>query len=166
MGKIIPSTVNHALVTYQGYCNAVEEIRKRVDYIITHCANVFNATLDWWDWQNEGFEDAPGDFIHSYDPNTLNINVHWEHKEDMNFVNKDGEVDSLSWGEFPTRWLYEDFEEELTNGIKLWQDKLKAKKNKAAEKRKKDKEDKAKLIASAKAKLTPNELKAIKNANK
>jgi hypothetical protein len=73
---------------------------------------------------------------------------------------KDGSVWEF-YGEFPTRWLFEDFEEELTQGIKDWQKQLAEEIKQKAAKRAAKKAAKEKLKAAAAAKLTPEERKAL-----
>lgn len=54
---------------------------------------------------------------------------------------------------FPRRWIFEDFEDELINGKKIYDINAKKAQNNLLKK--------AKLIKSAKSKLTPEELKAL-----
>lgn len=59
----------------------------------------------------------------------------------------------------PIRWLFED---ELKDGKKKYQIKAQENKLKKEQKKLQAQQKRAELIASAKAKLTPEELKAIK----
>jgi hypothetical protein len=165
MEKLAPSNITDALNAHKTYAILAEVISKRMTYIIEFCLKTCNGKLDWWDWRNkEGEENVTGDFIHSYDPNTLNVVINWKYENKMVFIDKNDEEQDLEWGEFPTRWLYEDFEDEFVNGIKLRQEKVREQAKKDTAKQQKKKQEKDALIAAAKAKLTPEELKALKNA--
>lgn len=74
------------------------------------------------------------------------------------------EIHTLSHGDFPTRWLYEDFEDELHSGLKKYRDKLKKEleeEQQEKHRRKKLKENRNKIIASVKKKLSPEEIEVV-----
>ncbi len=156
--KLPQSTITDALNAYKLYGSLVDQINKRMSYILEFCMNQVNGKLDWWDWTDEK------EFPNAYSPETLNITGVWTPRKKMTFIDKNGNECNIEYGDIPTRWIYEDFEEEFTNGIKLYQDKRKEQIAKDTEKQQKKKQEKDALIAAAKAKLTPEELKALKNA--
>ncbi len=79
----------------------------------------------------------------------------------MIIVTKDGGEWSLEWGEFPTRWLFEDFEDEYKDGLKLYKEKKeKAKVTAKANREKKEAERKVALAAVSK-KLSKEEMQVL-----
>jgi hypothetical protein len=80
---------------------------------------------------------------------------------DYKIIDKHGKELDLS-SSIPTRWLYEDFEKELSEGSKKYVQQKADKKRMAAERRLKKKEEKKILIEAAKKKLTKQELTALK----
>ncbi len=156
MEKLAPSNITDALNAHQTYAILVETISKRMSYIIEFCLKTCNGRLEWWDWHNEK------EFPSAYGPDIINITGEWVFKEKMDFIDKYGKEQSLEYGYIPTRWLYEDFEDEFVNGIKLLQEQKKEKARKDTEKQQKKKQAKEELLASLKSKLTPEELKVLK----
>jgi hypothetical protein len=63
--------------------------------------------------------------------------------------------------EFPTRWLWQDFEDELAETSKSYQQEIKKKKEEQKAKRETKRERLKTLQASIRSKLTKEELKAI-----
>lgn len=62
---------------------------------------------------------------------------------------------------FPQNWLFEDFEQELTNGLQKYKDMLEQKKAKTAATKARSKEDKLKSIELIKSKLSAEELELV-----
>jgi len=151
---------------HEQYAAISSKISDRMNYIIRHCVEAVGGKVNWWDWQNggDGGDRAPGDFMSSYsrsDPDALTITGEWTHGDKMTFINKNGDEWELEYGELPVRWLYEDFEEEYANGLKLYrekqdQEKIKTKANKIKQER-----EKKALITAAASKLTKEERKAL-----
>lgn len=165
--KLSDGDVGDAIKAHEAYAALSSRISDRMNYIVHFCVEQVGGKVEWWDWQNggDGGDKAPGDFIHSYSnitPETLDITGEWSHGSKMTFLDKDGEEWDLQWGEFPTRWLHEDFEEEYINGLRLYKEQQEQKKEKDKTKKAKAKEVLDALIASAKSKLTPEEIRALK----
>ena len=160
------SSICDAINAYEVYSRLSGLISERMNYIIHFCVETVKGKVSWWDWQNGGDGDdrAPGDFMHSYSkhmPETLTITGEWTHGSKMVFLDKNGNEWDLEWGEIPTCWLYEDFEEEYKNGLKLYQEKLEANASRRKQADTKKKEEKKALIAAAASKLTKEEKKAL-----
>lgn len=128
------------------------EIEDRCDYIVNYIFDKYNFSSNWW------FPDAEpgslGNFFQNHDEDFVSIElnsiVH------MKILLRGGKECDLK-NHFPTRWLFEDFEEEFLSGKKFYEDKLMKKSGKTKSK-------KAYLIASIKSKLTKEELQIIKKA--
>jgi hypothetical protein len=145
------------------------EITNRIDYIIRTIFDTFNKKLDTWYFDGAGEGDV-GDLLRHYDENEINIITELSR-------NKEGVYDSIEmviidkegseWGfdsSIPTRWLFEDFEQELIDGKKLFEEqKAERKKNKKELSAKKKLEDQA-LATAAKAKLSKKELAALRRS--
>lgn len=165
MDKIKPlleSDICDAIKAHEVYEKAVSKLTDRMNYIIRHCVEVVNGEFQWWDWQNTDAEShAAGDFMESCSGETTQINGEWTNREKMVFLTKDGGEWELAWGEFPTRWLYEDFEEEYANGLKAYAEKQKQRAAKNKEKRLKNAAEQKVVMKKVLAKLTKEERKAI-----
>jgi hypothetical protein len=147
-------TVQDTIDAHAKYAAHLRLLSDRMNYIVHYVFEKVGGKVDWWDWGNE---DNEGDFIYAFSPKQLEITGSWNKGEKTKFVSKSGEVLTLD-GYFPTRWLYEDFEEEYTRGLQLYVEKMKEKKNKT--KNEKEQEKQA-LLTSARSKLTPEEIKAL-----
>jgi hypothetical protein len=89
--------------------------------------------------------------INIFHPETLS-------DQEMFLINEDGQEQNLlkndtSWLHLPSRWLFEDFEEELKEGRQRYLDQQKPKE-----------EEEQAIIKAAKAKLTQEELEALTEA--
>lgn len=106
----------------------------------------------WYDFDNEGGEEAPGTF----DPNLYQNEVGMTGEYS-------GSYDGPFEGGFPTRFLWEpEWEEEVKEAIEEYQQAKQEKKAKAKLKRAENKKKKAKMRKQIEAKLTTEELKYIK----
>jgi len=144
------------------YNNAVSKITSRMDHIVQRCIEIAGGKLDWWDWLGDGDWDdqASGDFIHSYQKDCLSIRAEWDTKKEIIFIDKDGNECGIEEG-FPTRWLYEDFEEEFSKGLKNYKEKEKQRAANTKENKKKNKEKKKALVDTIAAKFTKEERKLL-----
>jgi len=160
--KIAESDITAAIDAHKLYAAAMVNITARMNYIIRRCLELAGGKLDWWDWNSDGdYEDqSSGDFMESYDKDTLSIRAEWNIKREIIFLDRDGDEWGLSDG-VPTRWLYEDFEEEFTNGIKAYKEKEEQKKAKDKENKQKREQEKKTLITQAASKLSKEERKAL-----
>lgn len=130
------------------------QISDRMNYIITTVCKTFNVDLETW-----YFSDAQeGEMGHLYwdEPELFSV---WDVKEkkDMTILTRDGEEYYFD-NSIPTRWLFENFEEELENGKRLYEEREEEKLKKRLEATEYTK----KLADSAKKKLTKEELRALK----
>lgn len=142
------------------------EIEDRIDYILGTIFNAFDGCFDEW-----YFEGAPGEFeddkgsIPSLDSKSMwfielvGVDIDYDK---VVIITKDGQTWHLGSGKFPTRWLMEDFEQELIDGKTCYQQKQQEKAK--AHQDKLDKRDV--LVESAKAKLTKDEWNALRSSLK
>jgi hypothetical protein len=169
--KIAPITVesaNKMIIAYSIYQGYEKLIHDRVDYVINEIARIFGDEVDWWDWQNGGGE-IQGHFTPDIiKENCIKLDGRRKRvlKEWVAFIkDKNGKLAwewDFSYFEFPVRFLYENFEEELRGGIQKYKEHQEKEKEIIQQKKLKKIENKQKLIESAKAKLTKEELSALK----
>jgi hypothetical protein len=138
-------------------------IVERLTDIINRLCSIFGETLHTW-YIEGASEGTVGDITYLFLGDGPDISFSWmiiesdHHNQWMAVI--DGHDIDLRYG-FPRRWLYEDFEDELKKGIEdhiLLKEKEREKKKKQRASRTKKKN---KLVASAKAKLTTEEQKAL-----
>ena len=138
-------------ITKKEYDKLVESIHSRVHEIVEFMCK--GHKLNWYDFSNEGGkEGSPGWF----DPN-------W-YKEEIELTG-DFEMPD-PYGEyppgFPTRWIYEDFEDEFKKTVDGYVDLVKKQKAEEKAKREAKKVKKEEMISIIKSKLSKEELKYIK----
>lgn len=164
---ILPEFVAHAEAIAHQARSLEELIINRINYIVETLFKTFGVNLDFWYFCGAG-EGEVGDLWRNYDKeNGINIETGLSRNTsytEIIIIDKNGdewEFDSY----IPIRWLFENFEQELIDGKKKYEEAQEAKK--AAEhikreaKKEKDKQTKA-LAAQAKKKLTKKELIALK----
>lgn len=137
-----------------------EKITDRLHYIMLNIFNTFSKKDAYWYFYGAG-EGEVGDLWRFYHEDSISVVVDNCPGESMVILLKDGSEWGLDDG-IPTRWLYEDFEEELKQGKKKYEEKEAQRKLDAANKRKQSKEEAAKLAKIAKSKLSKKELAALK----
>ena len=138
-----------------------EQIVNRLEYIMQLSFQLFGQKKAYWYFHNAE-EGEVGDFWRSYDKDQITMVV-CDCNNSMLIIDKTGS----DWGiadSVPTRWLFEDFEQELINGKKKYEDSLLNKKAKKEELDLQKKKEDALLIEQAKKKLSPKELAAIKRS--
>ena len=137
------------------------EIEARINYIAEKISSVFNIKLDTWYFPGaEEFE------IGSLDKNMTKdiIDIMFEPTLlDCVIITKDKKELFFEDGFIPTRWLFEDFEDELKDGKKIYEKKLKEFKKAEKEDKEKKKEEEKKILKNIVAKLTSEEKKLLKN---
>jgi hypothetical protein len=159
--KLNEADVAAAIDAHKAYAQAVSKITDRMDYITRHCIKVVGGKFDWWDWNSEDYEShSAGDFMLSYDKETIQIRGLWTCTKNNVFIDKYGNEWGIEDG-FPTRWLYEDFEEEFESGLKAYKEKEKQRAANAKKTKKKNEEKKKALVAAAATKLTKEERKLL-----
>jgi len=160
--KILPLTkgnITEAEEAYKLWSNIEEKIEDRINYVIRTLAKIFGGKIEWWDWNNGGGEVDGHLDMDMFKNDSIQLDGCKKGGKDWVSVIKEGEWE-FEYLEFPTRFLWEDFEEELENGIKEYEKQGKIRL--AKEKKEKSKKDKQYLIESAKSKLTKEELKALR----
>ncbi len=131
-----------------------DQITDRINYII---AFLFEGkTYNWW---FEGAEEGEvGDIWRHYHGHEIWIIT--DPAPRISFIDKDGN-DWEFEGSIPDRWLFEDFENEIIEGKKLFEER-KAKRNiERLRLKEQNKKEKKQFIESAKKKLSKEELKAL-----
>lgn len=98
--------------------------------------------------------------MESYDKDSITLRAEWNLKREIIFIDKNGGEWGLAEG-VPTRWLYEDFEKEFTDGLQLYTDKQKQKAQQAKLTKLQREEQKKELVKSAASKLTKEERKVL-----
>ena len=136
-----------------------EIITDRITYIIKFWHSMFNISFFTWYFDGAG-EGEVGDLYANFGPmeiSSINADVG---KGAITIIDKYN--NEYCWDSaIPTRWLFEDFEQEITDGKRKYIDFLNAKKEAVLKNKKESKINKDKLIESAKSKLTKEELEAI-----
>jgi hypothetical protein len=142
-------------------------IEDRIGYVIKVWVEAFGGKLTNWYFYGAG-ENEVGDLkdhmwtdsVHSLHIE-CNPNIKCNDRHDMVILTKDG--GEWAWdSSIPIRWLFEDCEEEIVKGKALYEEKLKKKTEDAAIKKSLKKKLDSALAEKAKAKLTPEELRALK----
>ena len=128
------------------------EITKRFIYIVEQICSMQGAQTDWFDYSNEGGDLGPAGY---FDPN--------RYKEETRYIGvfKNDSKRELYCDCFPTSWFWEDFEDTLAKEISDYKKEQEEKKNREKNNKISREERNKALIASALAKLTPEEAKAM-----
>lgn len=141
-----------------------DDIEQRIDYIIRFWFATFDAKLDTWYFVDANEGEVGNLSYHMNDEEISSIHVEMKSgnfKDDEYIIDKFGN----EWGwesSIPTRWLFENFEQEIIGGKKLFEEKEIARKAKQKEKSAQKKlKDKA-LADAAKSKLSKEELAALR----
>lgn len=137
----------------------------RVNYIIEEMARVFNVKISWWSFSNPSEYVSEGSFEDSYGQDYFEFEWELDRCKDCTILNKDGRLIDLN-NEFPTRWLYEPFEDELLEGKSRLEQKKSAKKAANKAKQLLKKKEKELLLEQLKGKLSAEEMKVLKLVNK
>jgi hypothetical protein len=134
-----------------------EDIVDRCNYIVRSIWQLqgYGKVFGWWDFANEGGKDGPSGYFDRYSyreiiSTTGEVERHHEWPYDMLY--NDG---------FPTKWLWEDFEDALVQEATKFKEDEKKKKETEKQKRVEREAKKKELIASALTKLTPEEARAM-----
>ncbi len=142
--------------------NEIEQkIIDRIDEVIRGIFSAFDKKLQTWYFDNahEGevgnLNDAMGFFSIKY------VTEPYLSKNAVILL-KDGSEWGLEY-EFPICWLYENFSDELENGIEAYKIKKEAEKAKAKQAAATKKNTREQLLKTAMSKLTKEELKAIRS---
>lgn len=148
----------------------LEEISKTVEerthYIMMTIFDLFGFKGDYY-WYFSGAHDEETGvpwYGLKYNKTRLETNIYGEARPAV-IILKDGSEWGLEDG-IPIRWLYEDFEQELINGKKEYEQRLILKKEQEALKKEQEKQNAQNLKTSIQNKLTKEELEYLKGLNK
>lgn len=139
----------------KSYESTEQVIVDRMDYILHTVFEEFGNDFGSWYFHDAG----EGQMGHlTWDETDLVMEFYQPKiKNEMIFIDKGGDEYRFDQS-IPTRWLFEDFEEELSDGIKKYQEKESQRVKKVLS----VKDATKKLAESAKKKLTKEELAALK----
>jgi hypothetical protein len=143
------------------------KIYSRISYIADIMGSVFELTHTSWEFGYEGNDTSIWD-TDNYTEERINVKIEGYVKanrlggypDGLPIIDKNGKRWELSDG-IPTRWLYEDFEEELAQGKVMIEQQEQQRRDEVTSKKKNDEQARQKLIDQAKAKLSKEEFAAI-----
>lgn len=142
-------------------------LHERFDYIAQKIFEVFECDVQWYDLRSEDYDNRDLDGSFETSLNGEEFNFHYELKNTSKKQLYDAAIIDKHNGEygldgcFPIRWFMEDFEQELIEGKKKYEDKKLKKKENSKKTKEKNKLEKQKLTLEAKKKLSKEELKAL-----
>ena len=137
-------------ITKKEYDNIIVKIDRRFSEIMI--ALLSNPTKGWFDYGNCSYDsEESGGF---FDPK--------RYEEGISIGGEYSELPEPFLDEFPTRWLWEDFQVEFTKEVTEHRKVLRLARTKRKESSEKLKLKKAKFRKSIEKKLTKEELKAIR----
>jgi len=142
-------------------------IQDRITYILEVFFGAFGGKLQNW-YFDDAAEGRVGDLADNMCSEEIysiytDISPQPKPNDGYDFMIIDKFGDEWGWeSSVPVRWLFEDFEEEIIKGKALYEVKLKEKQEAAAVQRSLKKKIDSALAEQAKAKLTKEELKALK----
>jgi hypothetical protein len=141
-------------ITKKEYDYIINRITDRCDEIVLKMLESEDPNF-WWDFGNCDFDSEESEGV--FDPQEYKefVNIGGEH---VNFPEPYGGRYDAG---FPTRWLWEDWELEFNEEVKAHMTKKLAKKEKIKKQKETRKHNREALRASAFAKLTPEERKAV-----
>lgn len=168
MNKVITKQLVEQWKTVSQQAGVFEDqIVNRIDYIVKTIFKTFDQKLEYWYFYGAG-EGEVGtlrindDYFSVITELGRNRNRDYDSQQ-MVILLKDGSEWGFD-GSYPTRWLFEDFEKELIDGKKKFEEKEIARKLKQKEiSAAKEQEDES-LIEAAKKKLSKKELAAIRRS--
>jgi len=140
-----------------------EKIVNRINYILRTTYKEFGGEIDWWDFENyDGNAYTLEQCLGKTEVSNLDVRVKgsWRDLEELIIKLDDGDYCEFTYG-FPIRWLYEEFEDELSRGKATQEKEVAAEKKAKADKKAAKKAAKEKIKVTAAAKLTPEERKAL-----
>jgi hypothetical protein len=165
---IIAEPINQTILSHREQAKSVLKsldtvLENRITYIVQQICKAYKTELHTWQFFNYDYEDSSvGDFGRACYVDYINVHITVVNgNNNLGSLSNDKIIlkDGTTWGldHIPLRWLFEDFEEELTQGCKTYLEQLEKEKElkNIQSKNKKD------LIKSIKSKLTPEELKAV-----
>jgi len=132
-----------------------EQIISRLNYIMETIYETFQTKLKYW-YFSGARQGSVGDFFEAYDGPMIGSFELSPFIDNCAIINKDGEEWWLEDG-IPTRWLFEDFEEELAKGKIIYLEKIARDKTQKKEKSLQKEKQRQQVLK----KLTPAERKLL-----
>lgn len=157
--KITPELVQDAKDLLERVEKTHQLIVDRIDYVAKTIFQEFDEELIEWGFWPHNKEDIYAFGSQYLIDEELRVNITYPEElsqQEMFLLDKDGQAQNLlngSWLHLPSRWLFEDFEEELKEGRQKYLDQQVSKT-----------ENEETIIKTAKAKLTKQELEALTEA--
>lgn len=137
------------------------QLEKRITYVIETIWSAFGKRFDYWYVQ--GAEEGQlGDLAKCFrwGDDVQDLCIH-PYEGEMVILLKNESEYGFGEGEFPQRWLYEDFEQELTDGVAAYKAKVARQKEEREQRRAARKAKKDALKKSAASKLSEAERDAL-----
>lgn len=150
------SNYNEFIEAEKKYAESLRKLSVRMEYILRY---IFGDNLKWWDWQSGDTNYRSGIGGPCISSDTIQYYAEFSNYSRKCIVLKDGTEWMLD--EIPLEWLWEDFEEEYTKGLELFQQREEERKIKEKEHKKEKEYKKRTLAEQAKSKLTQEEIKAL-----
>lgn len=138
-----------------------DEIVNRISYVWYTINNAFGNEVDTWYFDDAGEGEVGNLDIDDSFVSSIQTDYKKKSTGDMAILLKDGSEFGF-YSEFPTRWLFEDFEQELIEGKKKYEEQEVARKEAEKIKRQRQKAKTLVLADQAKLKLSKEELAALK----
>jgi hypothetical protein len=140
-----------------------QDIIDRIGYIIRTIYKEIGEELSTWYFDGADEGEVGIIDIDDYGTGLFGTSIVYEPGlyDTMVKLKKEGVID-LGGDGLPTRWLYEDFEDELRAGIVAYEKHQVAEKEARAKKKIATTKSKNEKLAAIKAKLTPEEIKFLK----
>lgn len=167
LGETMTKIIKEDIAEYQRCMREAgtygSKIEARVEYILRTVYRAYGAVIDYWYFcgSEEGQEDDLFNHIDDKEVSCYYVETQTCYEgEEMLIRLDDGDLVEFGYS-FPTRWLYEDFEEEVLRGKAAYEQELADKKAEKARRRAAKKAEKERLKASAASKLTAEEKKAL-----
>lgn len=154
-------------------------ITARIDYIAHALAKAFGNTLNYWSiYKYESEDGGPVSDLFQHDGEFLSsLEIEFSSKDDLIsdnrisehcFIDKTGKTCNIFDYGIPKRWVFEDFEEELTKGVDLYIEKMVKEREERSRKKLKERDEylrkqseKEAILETLKSKLDEKELEAI-----
>lgn len=146
--------------------NTKVEIVKRMENRIAEIMQLIFAEYrthsSWWDW---GFTDENHRAVfenNNITPDKSSVKIYVETNRELSVIDKNGKEIKISYENLiPTRWLWEDCEQEIKDGITAFKAQKVQKQQDQARRKQEMNEEKKRLVQSALSKLTDEEKWAV-----
>lgn len=142
----------------------IDRLEKRIAEIMQLIFNEFHTNSSWWDWD----ETEDGSYAKFKNSNITAdksaVKIYLETRKELTVIDRDGNAVKIYYERLiPTRWLWEDCEQEIKNGITAFKALKVQKQLDQVRLRQEMNLEKTRLIQSAMLKLTDEEKWALGN---